>query len=469
MTQIKRTLKEIALKTEKLDGRLFYVGGCVRDRILGIDSKDIDIEVYGIYPDRFAELLENYGSVDFVGKSFGVLRVKGLDVDFTMPRTETKIGNGHKGFTVLVNPFMPHDNACKRRDFTMNAILIDVLNDRFIDPFDGKSDIEKKAIRHIDDKTFSEDPLRVYRAAQFTGRLGFTIDDDTLTLMSQADLEHLSKERIYEEFKKLLLKSEKPSLGLRYLQEVGVIKSMHPLLHNMIDCKQDPIHHPEGDVWEHTLCVVDEASKLRNRSKDPTALMFASLVHDIGKPSVTRVTGNNITAHGHNRAGERLAEEFMLTLTDEKELIRNITALTKEHMVPCSLYGNKDNITDGALRRFSRRIDIDEVLLLAEADNAGRGVEFDFSPVRDWFETNIKRLSLDHEIKPIVMGRDLIEKGYKPSPLFGKVLNYAFELQLDGEPRDSIMEKTCRKIDCQQHLYSHKHTKPIRTGKTIAY
>lgn len=433
-------IKKIAKTISEVGGRAFFVGGCVRDSLLGLPSKDFDVEVYGITADKLIEVLSHFGEVDLVGRSFGVLKLKGLEVDFTLPRRENKIGKGHKGFVVSVDPDMPFEEACRRRDFTINAILKDVLTGEIIDPCSGFADLEKKIIRHIDDETFVEDSLRVYRGVQLAARLGFEIHPATLNLMSKIDLSDLPKERIYEEFKKLLLKAEKPSIGLRYLQILGVLEKMHPLLHNMVGCEQDPQHHPEGDVWEHTLRVVDAAAQLKNQSEDPEALMFAALLHDIGKPAVTEKIGERIVSHGHDKAGEEIARSFMKTLTNEKKLISNVATLVREHMTPFALYKEREKVTEGAIRRFARRVNVHEVLLLAEADNAGKGNSEDFTPVKKWFAEATERLKLD-QIEPLIRGRDLIAMGFEPSPKFGKVLKFAFELQLDGLPYETIRKK----------------------------
>lgn len=436
------TIKTITSAIAEAGGRAFFVGGCVRDFLLGLPSKDYDVEVYGISADKLVEVLSKFGKVDMVGRSFGVLKLKGLiEVDFTLPRRENKTGRGHKGFTVSVDPNMSFAEACRRRDFTVNAILKDVLTGEIVDPFGGLADLESKIIRHIDSKTFVEDPLRVYRGVQLAARLGFEIHPDTLKLMSRIDLSDLPKERIYEEFKKLLLKADKPSIGLRYMQVIGVLERMHPLLNAIVGCLQDPDHHPEGDVWEHTLMVVDEAAKLRNKSKNAEAFMFAALLHDIGKPVVTEQVNGRIVSRQHDVVGEGLAREFMLTLTNEKDLISKVCVLVRKHMRPFALYRDRDRVSDGALRRFARKADIFEVLLLAEADNAGRGKKQDFAPIRHWFEENIKKLSLDQEIKPLVSGRDLIAMGFSPSPKFGEVLKKAFEMQLDGVPLETIKQR----------------------------
>lgn len=379
-------LRRIAEAVKKYGGRMFYVGGYVRDRLLGTENKDIDVEVYGIAPEKFLEILSKFGAVNTVGKSFGILKVKGLDADFAMPRRERKIGSKHTDFEVSVDPFMPYEEACRRRDFTINSILEDVLTGEIIDPFDGRNDLAKKIIRHIDDSTFQEDALRVYRAFQFAARFGFTIAPATLELIKRMleELKLLPKERLFEEFRKLLLKSPKPSVGFEYMRETGVLEFMHPLLYQMVGCDQSPDHHPEGSVWNHTMLTVDVAASLKGSSKDPEAFMFAALLHDIGKPYTREIKDDRIRFPGHEEKGVEIARDFMLTLTNEKKLIDRVCLLVREHMTPYNLY--LGNAKAPALRRFANRVgNINDVLLLAEADHKGRAIQEDF-PVRKWFE-----------------------------------------------------------------------------------
>jgi putative nucleotidyltransferase with HDIG domain len=231
------------------------------------------------------------------------------------------VSYGHKDFAVVSDPFLPFEEACKRRDFTINSILIDVLSGDVIDPFDGVSDIKKGMIRATNPKAFMEDSLRVYRAVQFAARFQFSIDETTKHLCRRVDLSFLPKERVYGELEKLLMKSPKPSVGLSYMKELGMLR-YHSLLESLVDCPQEPTHHPEGSVWNHTLMVVDEAAKRKHESKNPVSFMWAALLHDIGKPVTTEKNDQGkITSYGHDKAGKELAVEYLKTLTDNKKLL----------------------------------------------------------------------------------------------------------------------------------------------------
>ena len=165
----------IARAVRDAGGRALVAGGWVRDRLLGIASADVDIEVYGIEADRLRGLLGSVGRVDAVGESFTVYKVAGVDV--ALPRRESKVGRGHRGFEVTGDPFMSVEEACRRRDFTVNAILFDPLTDEYFDPFGGRRDLERRVLRMVDERTFPDDSLRVLRALQFAARFSLTMDE----------------------------------------------------------------------------------------------------------------------------------------------------------------------------------------------------------------------------------------------------------------------------------------------------
>ncbi|MDY6069364.1 MAG: polynucleotide adenylyltransferase, partial [Opitutales bacterium] len=245
----------IATQAAALGGRAYYVGGCVRDSILGVHSKDTDVEIFGLSPEQIEKVLSKKFHFEAVGKSFGVWILKGLDIDVSMPRKERKNGLGHKSFEIIGDPNLSPKEACSRRDFTINAMLRDILSGEIIDPFDGQKDIEKKIIRHTSDK-FAEDPLRVLRAMQFAARFNFDVAPKTVGLCSNIPMENLPKERVFQEFKKLILKGKKISKGLAFLRDCNWVKYF-PELSAMVGCPQDPIWHPEGDVYTHTMLCMD--------------------------------------------------------------------------------------------------------------------------------------------------------------------------------------------------------------------
>ena len=237
------------------------VGGCVRDELMGISPKDWDLEVYGIQPERLREILDSFGEVNVVGEAFTVYKL-GSDLDVSLPRRERKTGKGHRGFVVEGDPDMSFEEACSRRDFTVNAILKDPLTDEIVDPFNGREDIDRKILRHVSSKTFAEDSLRVLRAAQFAARLEFDIAAETVEICKSIDVTDLPKERIWGEMEKLLLQAKRPSIGLEWLYKLGVVEQIFPELQSLVGVPQEPEWHPEGNVDIHTMMVADEARKL---------------------------------------------------------------------------------------------------------------------------------------------------------------------------------------------------------------
>jgi tRNA nucleotidyltransferase (CCA-adding enzyme) len=391
-------------------------------------SKDIDIEIFHLSTQQILNVLAPFGEVFISGQSFPVIKIKGHPQwDFTAPE----------------KPELSFYEASQRRDFTINTMLMDILTGEIIDELGAQRDIANKIIRPVSPEVMKNDPLRAYRACQLAARLSFALHPDTIAQIADADLKGIKAERIYEEFCKLLMLSARPSIGLRYMQTTGILESMHPSLFSLIGCQQSPLHHPEGDVWEHTLLVVDEAARLKVHSHYPLALMFAALLHDTGKPQSTRIKGEKITAYGHDVLGVKVAEDFLRSITSNARLINAVCTLTREHMHPVLLYKDKDRVSDKALRKLINRVDFNELMLLAEADFKGRTVEKDFSLVRDWFNHRFQLMGVNPErkIEPLIKGQDLLELGYHPGKELGRMLDLAFELQLEGKNREEILSQ----------------------------
>lgn len=211
----------LASKVKEKGGRAFYVGGYVRDLLLNIPNKDIDIEVHGIAEKDLVAILNEIGEVDYYGRSFGIYALRHEDIEVALPRSEKVLGTGHRDFEISVDPDMGYKNAALRRDFTINALMMDVLSHEILDYFNGTDDLNKGIIRHVNDVSFAEDPLRVYRAAQFASRFGFKIDERTVELCKGIDTFVLSRERIEEELKKALLKAERAEIFFECLKEMN--------------------------------------------------------------------------------------------------------------------------------------------------------------------------------------------------------------------------------------------------------
>lgn len=439
----KQLIKNIAIDIASLGGETYYVGGFVRDLIMKKDSKDIDVEIYNITPNQLKSILNKYGKVDEVGAAFGILKIHGIDIDFAMPRSERKVSEGHKGFDVSVNPFMSKKEASMRRDFTFNSILKNVVNDEIIDLWGGIDDIENGIIRHINDNTFIEDPLRVMRACQFAARFNFKIANETIELCKSIDLSSLARERFLDEFKKGLTKSDTPSVFLDNLNLIGAI-DFFPELKNLIGVPQNPVHHPEGDVWTHTKMVLDEAAKIRHLASEPFHFMMAALCHDMGKAITTTTSDGKIVSNGHDKEGVQVAKEFLIRITNEKQLTNFVLDMVKNHMRPNMIVGSSDK----AVRKLIvDSCNISDLLLLAEADHLGRLNASDFSDNRVWLQKKVKSLSSkNNQIKPLVSGKDLIKIGVEPGKHMGFLLKVAFDMQLDGLNKIEIINTIKNRI-----------------------
>lgn len=453
------SILEDILKDLQIIGAIpIIVGGSVRDFFLNIPIKDYDIEIFGINSlDIIQKSLEKFGSVKLVGKSFGVLtlRVNEYDFDFALPRTETKIGNTHQDFEVITNANLSFKEAAIRRDFTINAIGYDFFKQEFLDPFDGINDLKNKTIKHINDKTFIEDSLRVYRAVQFASRFDFKIDDNTKELCKQIvlndELSYLPKERVYEEFKKLFLKSAKPSIGFKLLRELGILKYFQEL-EVLIACIQDPIYHPEGDVWIHTMMSLDELARILKEENIEDEyrklyLFYGILCHDFGKPFCTKEIDGKITSFKHESLGIEPTISFLSKLTNEKKLIEIVCSLVKNHLTPFQLYLAESSLK--AIKRLSLKVNIEDLCLVCLADCLGRTIkDKEKCPkATNWLLTKAKELEIHNvPIKPLVQGRDLIKLGFKPSEKFKEILEFAFDLQLDFHlEKELIIKKIMEK------------------------
>lgn len=425
------------------DAKAIIVGGAVRDHFLGLTYKDIDVEVYGLDTmEELEEVLEVYGSVNLVGKSFGVLKFtnEGEEYDFSFPRQEAKVAEGHRGFDVSVDGRLDFKTAARRRDFTLNALGYDVEEEKFLDPFSGLEDIEKKQLRHIDDETFIEDPLRVYRAVQFSARFAYDLAGETLVLckrmVEEGMLEELAKERVHEEWKKLLLKSEKPSKGFEIMRELGIIEHYFPELHALIDVPQSPKWHPEGDVWVHTMMCVDEmVALLGQNEKLNLKFMFAILCHDLGKATHTTVeVDGSIRAIGHEEAGLEPTKSLMLRLMDEHDFIKSLLPLVEHHLKPSQFYAAKSKAS--AIRRLATKVNIEELVVVAKADFLGRTTEESLAGVYhagEWLLEKSKALRVSTKpLDNLLQGRDLIALGLEPSARFKEILDEVYVMQLEG-------------------------------------
>lgn len=446
MTKPPNKIIELAKIIDSNGGRAMLVGGCVRDDLMGIEPKDWDLEIYGIEPVKLREILNSFGEVNAVGEAFTVYKI-GQDLDVALPRRERKVGRGHRGFVVEGDKDMPFEEAAKRRDFTINAIMQDALTGEIIDCFGGQADIKNKILRVVSSETFAEDSLRVLRAAQFAARFEFEVEAETEAICRAIDLTDLPKERIWGELEKLLLKAEKPSIGLQYFYDLGIANQLFPELVALVGVPQEPEWHPEGNVDVHTLMVVDEARKLIDDLEfaKQVTVMLGALCHDFGKPATTKFFDGRWRSHAHDEAGVEPTLSFLDTLgiftLDGYDVRSQIVQLVRYHLTPGMFYKSKPG--DGAFRRLAAKVEPDLLYRVAKADSLGRNPEWlpkekwFKAEAQEWFIERVRELNIERKAPPsILMGRHLLELGLKPSPDFKRILEAVYEKQLDGQITD---------------------------------
>lgn len=432
--------EKIAYMVGEKGGRAFYVGGFVRDKILGIDNKDVDMEVHGIKPEELLDILTEVGEPLSYGRSFGIYSLRGHDIDVAMPRRERAIGKRHRDFEVLVDPFIGTEAAARRRDFTINAIMEDVLTGELVDHFGGMQDLKKGIIRHIDTETFVEDPLRVFRGAQFASRFGFSVADETLELCRGMDLSSLSRERVEDELKKALLKGKNPSIFFEVLRRAGGLDAWFPELKALIGLEQDPKFHPEGDVWTHTMVVLDRAAAYRSVAGKPYAFMLLALTHDFGKALTTEKINGRIHSYDHEIKGLTLIEEFLRRITNEKDVISYVLNMVPLHMKPNVAAASKSavKVTNRMFDRAEAPVDL---IYFAMSDKPVMSGDNPFTGDPDFLFERYK-IYKETLAKPYVTGRDLVEAGLEPGEYFSEVLAYAHKLRLAGIEKEDALKQT---------------------------
>ena len=451
-----REVLDVAGAISEAGGKALLVGGHVRDRVFvdlgrpidaALDFNDIDIEVYGLSLARLEEVLGSCGGreVISVGRSFGVFKVKGLfsdkrlDCSFSMPRRDNKVGRGHRGFQVEFDPELGFEEAARRRDLTMNSIGVEILGPKVEDPHGGRPDIEAGIMRATDPEHFPEDPLRGLRVAQFAARFPWMEPDDELDELCRAlDFSELPGERLFEEFRKLLLWGQKPSLGLDFLHRTALLH-FFPELEAMVGVRQDAQWHPEGTVWEHTLLVVDEAAAARRGGEDEDedlVVMFAALCHDLGKPATTVEVDGRIRSPNHDCEGIEPARRFLDRLRAPGDLVAAVEVLVQHHLAPANF--TSQEASPRAYRRLARRLDaggMNARILhrVAQADHFGRTTADALArqfPAGAEFLRQVELLELEEAGEPdVVLGRHLIARGLEPGPGFAGILDRCREIQ----------------------------------------
>ena len=434
--EVPPVVNRIATAVSERGGRALIVGGWVRDQLLGRPNKDIDIEVFRMSADHLHSLLNEIGPVNTVGESFTVYKVE--EVDVSLPRVESKIGRGHRAFAVTGDPTLSPREAARRRDFTINAISWDPLTGELEDPFNGQQDLQRRLLKVVDEDTFADDSLRVLRGVQFVARFGLTVDPSSAALMKAIELDDLPAERVWGEIEKLLLQARRPSIGLRLALDLGVIHRLFPEIEALVGCAQEPEWHPEGDVWVHTLMVVDEARLRIDDLEHPgqVTVMLGALCHDLGKPPTTAVIDGRIRSMDHEQAGVaptgRLLDRLNVHSIAGFDVRGQVLGIVAHHLKPLAFFKAVPRAGDGAFRRLALKVDLELLARVAQSDCLGRDGSFDCAGIQ-WFLERARALGVEHEAPaPLLMGRHLLALGVQPGPQLGAILRQVYEQQLDG-------------------------------------
>ncbi len=422
--------KKIAEKAALEGGKTYYVGGCVRDILMNKEPNDIDIEIFGISEQELKNTLESLGGLKDITSSFEIYNLVGSNLDITLPRSSDKNE---------INPFVSEREAAKRRDFTMNTVMKNVISGEILDYFGGVGDIENGIIRAASEESFKNDPLRVFRMADFCARLNFTPDEHTKELAKQVDLSDLKRERVFEELRKALIKSDKPSVFFEILIEVNGLDFWFPELKELIITEQNPKWHPEGSVWNHTMLVLDEAAKLKNDAKEPFDFMLSALFHDLGKAVATTVKDGKIISYGHDVKGVSLTAKAVKRLTNNKSVLKYTANMTELHMHPNG-YAAQNSSQKAFNKLFHASVCPEDLLLLSKADHMGRESFSDYNAT----EEHLKSALNDYNrlmSEQYITGKDLIDAGIAPDKNFTELLDFSTKLRLSGVPFDSALKQ----------------------------
>ncbi len=399
----------IAQKVAEHGGRTFFVGGFVRDRLMGKENKDIDIEIHGIMPEVLEDILNGLGKMTEMGASFGIFGLKGYDLDIAMPRKEEATGRGHKDFTVFVDPFLGTYKAALRRDFTMNALMQDVLTDEVVDHFGGIADMNKGVLRHVNSDTFVEDPLRVLRAAQFAARFGFEVAPETIALAKTMDLTALARERILGELEKALLKADTPSVFFAEMVKMEQMKDWFPELEQLSE-----------EIWKYTMKVLDTAVSYRKQVEEPLQFMLLALTHALPDGKVRKT--------------------FLERVTNENKVIKYVENMAPLYQEPKKLFLEQvEEVETTTL--FDKALKPHELVLFSVLVDC---VEHEQKKNGELEKFLQERLAVFERVmaKPFVMGADLIKQGMKPGKSFSKILAYAHKLRLAEVDKQEALAQT---------------------------
>ncbi|MBR2942846.1 MAG: tRNA nucleotidyltransferase [Clostridia bacterium] len=425
-------LQRIAGEIAACGGRALLVGGCVRDYLLGIPCQDIDCEVHGLEAGALRALLARHGDIDESGEAFGIFTLKSAGIDFALPRMEKRTGSGHTDFTVTPVPSLSPERAAARRDFTVNAIMRDALTGEIIDPYGGREDLKKGILRAVPGGQFMEDPLRVLRGAQFAARFSLTPQENTLQMMREMPLDHLSAARVEAEMKKALLGAQKPDIFFRVLKDADALLPWFKEIHDLVGVPQNPKYHPEGDAFEHTMLVLREAAALSGQAENPYAFMLSALTHDLGKAVTTEKNEKGEWASiAHEIRGLPLIERLFARLLIGKQETQYCKNLCKLHMrVHTCYYGQARASRTNVL--FDACVKPRDLAKLCICDVRGTGKPPESAQKEEAFIITRLRLYEEAAARPMPTGDMLIAAGVKPGPQMKELLRAAREKALSG-------------------------------------
>ncbi|MBP3523206.1 MAG: tRNA nucleotidyltransferase [Clostridia bacterium] len=442
-------IRAIARRVRAAGGRALLVGGCVRDALLGRESADIDCEVHGVSPDTLRALLGAFGEIDESGRAYGIYTIRGAGIDIALPRTETRTGPGHKDFAVTVNPQLSPAQAVLRRDFTVNAIMRDALTGEYVDPLGGMEDLARGVLRAVPGDGFEEDPLRVLRGAQFAARFHLTPDGETLLKMRRMPTDRLSAARVYAEMNKALLTAQEPDVFFRVLRDANALEPWFAELAALCGVQQNPLHHPEGDAFEHTLLTLRAAAKVRSKSSDPLHFMLSALTHDLGKAASARQDEQgNWHAAGHAETGVPLCGMLLARLGAPRAAIRYAQDMCRLHMrVHVGYYTQADAAWMNLL--FDESVCAKDLAWLAVCDTRGTGKPRENADREEAFVMD--RLASYERIVsgPMPDAQMLMAAGVSPGPGMKAALDEARRRVLSGEAPEKACAQAagaCRKM-----------------------
>ena len=426
---------------KELGGRALLVGGCVRDRLLGVPCYDVDCEVHGIEKEALRALLAQFGGIDESGENYGVFTLREKGLDFALPRRERRTGPGHKDFIIEADPFLSEEAAAARRDFTVNAIMCDALTGEYVDPYGGMEDLKNGVLRAVPGGQFEEDPLRVLRGAQFAARFHLTPDEDTILAMRRMPLGHLSGARVFAEMKKALELSDEPDVFFRVLERADALSIWFPELAALRKAPQNPAYHPEGDAFEHTMLTLRAAAEIRKEMRDPLAFMLAVLTHDLGKAVSTKKNDKGAwQAIGHEHTGIPLCEDMLKRLGVSKAVIAYAKDMCRLHMRLHVCYYNTARVSRTNLL-FDESVCPQELAWLVVCDSRGTGKPREAADAEQAFIFDRLEAYCEAAQRPMPDAKLLMELGLEPGPKMKEALAFARERVLCGES----MEQAARR------------------------